>query len=223
MNVARTDVGKTDYAARTVGCVLAGGLSRRMGGGDKALRELGGKPMLAHVIERLRPQVSLMVLNANGDPVRFAKFGLPVTPDPIEGFAGPLAGVLAGLRWAEKNAPDARWVASAAADTPFFPKNLVEQLAQAANTPAPTIALAASGGHRHPVFGLWPVGLADDLETFLRTADTRKVLAWVSRHPNVEVAFEEPPVNGIPLDPFFNANTPDDMAQAESLLGELQA
>lgn len=211
------------YAALIVGCVLAGGLSRRMGGGDKALKQLGGKPMLAHVIERLRPQVSSMVLNANGDPARFEQFGLSVTPDPIEGFAGPLAGVLAGLRWAEKNAPKARWVATAAADTPFYPKDLVQRLAQAADRPEPTVALAASGGHRHPVFGLWPVALADDLELFLRTSDTRKVLAWVFRHANVEVEFEQYESNGMTLDPFFNANTPDDMAQAAELLEELQA
>lgn len=211
------------YATQTVGCVLAGGLSRRMGGGDKALKELGGKPMLAHVVERLRPQVSSMVLNANGDPARFSQFGLPITPDPIEGFAGPLAGVLAGLRWAESNAPDARWVASAAADTPFFPKDLVQRLAQEADTSEPTIALAASGGHRHPVFGLWPVALADDLENFLRTVETRKVLAWVSRHANVEVPFEHYEHNGAVLDPFFNTNTPDDMQQAASHFEELQA
>jgi molybdenum cofactor guanylyltransferase len=211
------------FAAQTVGCVLAGGLSRRMGGGDKALKELGGKPMLAHVIERLRPQVSRMVLNANGDPARFTQFGLPVTPDPIEGFAGPLAGVLAGLRWAEKHAPDARWVASAAADTPFFPKDLVQRLAQEADTSEPTIALAASGGHRHPVFGLWPVALADDLENFLRTVETRKVLAWVSRHANVEVPFVQYKHNGAELDPFFNANTPDDMQRAAEHFEELQA
>ncbi|AXS40122.1 molybdenum cofactor guanylyltransferase MobA [Breoghania sp. L-A4] len=208
---------------KTIGCVLAGGLSRRMGGGDKALKALGGKPMLAHVIERLRPQVSAMVLNANGDPARFEDFGLPVAPDPIEGFAGPLAGVLAGLRWAETNAPHARWVASAAADTPFFPSDLVERLGKAADQPQPTIALAASGGHRHPVFGLWPVALADDLEHFLRTESTRKVLAWVSRHANVEVAFEPTHVNGATLDPFFNANTPDDMAQAAGYVAEPQA
>lgn len=212
-----------DYARQTAGCVLAGGLSRRMGGGDKALRMLGGRPMLAHVIDRLRPQVSAMVLNANGDPARFAEFGLPVVCDPIEGFAGPLAGVLAGLRWAQAHAPHARWVASAAADTPFFPTDLVARLAAAADHAEPTIALAASGGHRHPVFGLWPVALADDLETFLRTEETRKVMAWVARHANVEVGFEAVGAKGLALDPFFNANTPQDMDTAEKLLEDLPA
>jgi molybdenum cofactor guanylyltransferase len=198
---------------QVAGVVLAGGLSRRMGGGDKALRKLGGKPMLSHVIARLKPQASPLALNANGDASRFAAFGLPVIPDATADFAGPLAGILAGLRWAAVAAPSARFIATAACDTPFFPRNLVEALLAAACASDSSIALAASGGQVQPVFGLWPAPLADDLSAALQNG-TRKVLHWVERHPYVIVEFPFAAGGGALADPFFNANTPEDLEEA---------
>lgn len=210
---------REDQRRLVTGCILAGGLSRRMGGGDKSLKPLAGKPMLAHVIDRLRPQVGEIVLNANGDAGRFEPFGLPVQPDLVEGHAGPLAGVLAGLRWSAENAPDAAYVVSAATDTPFFPRDLVSRMLEAAEGQT-RIVLAHSGERVHPVFGLWPVALADDLERAVREEGLRKVLVWVYGHDNREVDFPVRRVGGIDLDPFFNANTPEDMATAEKLLEE---
>lgn len=200
-----------------VGTILAGGQSRRMGGGDKCLLELGGKPLLAHVIERLEPQVSGIVLNANGDPTRFDAFGMQVVPDPVEGFAGPLAGVLAGMTWAAVNDPAARWVATAASDTPFFPLDLVARLHAATGGTYPAIAMAASGGRTHPVFGLWPTALKEDLEVAL-TGGTRKVLDWTDRHASFTVEFGPVSIGGESIDPFFNANRPDDLERARALL-----
>jgi molybdopterin-guanine dinucleotide biosynthesis protein A len=202
--------------SRTVGLLLAGGLSRRMGGGDKCLAPVAGRPMLAHVMARLEPQVARLVLNANGDPARFGDFGLPIVPDPVAGFAGPLAGVLAGLLWARAQAPEAVWIASAATDTPFFPKDLVVKLHAAIDGDPGSIALAATNGRVHPVFGLWPVALADDLARALRD-DVRKVMVWVERHPHVVCDFGRFDAN---RDPFFNANTPEELATVEALIRE---
>jgi molybdopterin-guanine dinucleotide biosynthesis protein A len=193
--------------------LLAGGLSRRMGGGDKSLRPLGGRPILAHVVERARPQVDAMVLNANGDPARFAGFGLPVAGDVVEGFAGPLAGVLTGLEWARAHRPDAAWVASVATDTPFFPRDLVARLLAAVVAEGAELACAASGGQAHPVFGLWPTALAGELRRALVEEGLRKIDAWTARH---RLALVEFPVGAV--DPFFNANRPEDLAEAERLL-----
>ncbi len=199
-----------------VGVILAGGLSRRMGGGDKALRALNGKHLIGHVIERLRGQAAPIAINANGDPSRFSVFELPVIPDATSDFVGPLAGVLAGMRWAAEAAPEARVIVTAACDSPFFPTDLVQKLL-AANGLYPCIALAASGGKAHPVFGLWPIALTDDLALSLDRG-TRKVRHWTERHPNaiVEFAFED--FGGKAVDPFFNANTPEELAEAERLL-----
>jgi molybdenum cofactor guanylyltransferase len=207
---------KTDI----VGVLLSGGQSRRMGGGDKALRDLGGRPMLAHVIERLRPQVGSMVINANGDPARFAAFGLPVAADTIDGFVGPLAGVLAGMQWAKMNAPGARWIATVSTDAPFLPENLVARLADSVRTQPNAIAIAQSGGEVHPVIGLWPVAHADDLEQALR-GGVRKVLAWTDRHGTVPVDFPFQTIAGTSVDPFFNANHPDELEEARRILGLL--
>jgi molybdenum cofactor guanylyltransferase len=193
--------------------LLAGGLSRRMGGGDKSLRPLGGRPILAHVVERARPQVDAMVLNANGDPARFAGFGLPVAGDVVEGFAGPLAGVLTGLEWARAHRPDAAWVASVATDTPFFPRDLVARLLATVVGDGAELACAASGGQAHPVFGLWPTALAGELRRALVEEGVRKIDAWTARH---RLALVEFPVGAV--DPFFNANRPEDLAEAERLL-----
>lgn len=201
------------------GVLLAGGQSRRMGGGDKCLLKLGGKTLLDHAIDRLRPQVDMLVLNANGDPARFAEFGLDVTADPIEGFAGPLAGVLAGFDWAREHAPDARWIVTAASDTPFFPRDLVARLLKAVGDSYPAIALARSNGRQHPVFGLWPTALTGDLREALENG-TRKVLDWTSRHHTAGAEFSPVEVGSQKLDPFFNANRPDDLAEAEKLLAE---
>ncbi len=194
------------------GVVLAGGLSRRMGGGDKALRLLAGKPMLGHVLDRAARQVGALVLNANGDSSRFAEFGLPCVADSVPGFAGPLAGVLAGLDWAATHVPEAQFVASFPADAPFLPRDMVRRLYDARDGAA--IAIASSGGRTHPVCGLWPVALRDDLRRALTVEDIRKVETWIARHKSVAVDFAVDPI-----DPFFNANAPDDLARAEALLG----
>lgn len=205
-----------------IGVLLAGGQSRRMGGGDKCLLPLAGKPLLRHVIDRLNPQVAGIILNANGDPARFAQFGLPVIADSVEGFAGPLAGVLAGLNWARDNRPDARWIVTAATDTPFFPESLVATLLAATEGEYPAIALAESHGRRHPVFGLWPTALAGDLEAAL-TSGTRKVLDWTDRHTTVTAAFPPAEIAGHTIDPFYNANRPDELAQAEAMIASARS
>jgi molybdopterin-guanine dinucleotide biosynthesis protein A len=195
-----------------LGLLLAGGLARRMGGGDKCLRPLGRTTLLGHVIERARPQVTRLVLNANGDPARFATFDLPVAGDVIGGFAGPLAGVLTGMEWAQSHRPDLPWVATIATDTPFFPRDLVQRLFEAAAAGA-DLACAASAGRSHPVFGLWPVRLAVDLRRAMAEEGLRKVDDWTGRYRLATVEFPAGKV-----DPFFNANTPDDLARAERLL-----
>jgi molybdopterin-guanine dinucleotide biosynthesis protein A len=194
------------------GIVLAGGLSRRMGGGDKCLAVLAGRPILAHIIARARPQVTALALNANGDPARFAGFGLPVAADSVADFAGPLAGVLAGLDWACATLPRCTHVASFAGDAPFLPLDLVARLAAALADGSHDLACAASGGRTHPVFGLWPVALRDDLRRALEEQAIRKVDAWTSRHRLATVDFAATPV-----DPFFNTNRPEDLAEAELL------
>jgi molybdopterin-guanine dinucleotide biosynthesis protein A len=194
------------------GVLLAGGQSQRMGGGDKNLRMLAGKPMLAHVIERAKPQVDALVLNANGDPQRFAAFGLPVIADSVACFAGPLAGVLAGLDWAAANLPEAELVASFATDAPFFPRDLVRRLAVALEEGGFDLACAQSNGQAHPVFGLWPVSLREALREAL-AGGLRKVDRWTARYKLVEIEFLAEPI-----DPFFNANRPEDLAEAERLV-----
>jgi molybdenum cofactor guanylyltransferase len=198
---------------KVVGLLLAGGQSRRMGGGDKALRPLGGTSMLERVIERLRPQVAALVLNANGDAARFANFGLPVVADSVPDFAGPLAGVLAGLDWSAAHRPDCPFIVSVATDAPFLPTNLVARLAAELEAAEADLACAASAGRAHPVFGLWPVRLRDDLHRAVREEGIRKVDEWTARHKLVTVPFLDAPV-----DPFFNANRPEDLILAAALL-----
>lgn len=203
--------------ADVTGVVLAGGLSRRMGGGDKGLSDLAGRPMLAHVIERLRPQVGTLIINANGDPARFAAFGLPVVPDTVTGHIGPLAGILAGMRWASANTPAARWVATVSGDAPVLPTDLVNRFVAAVADRPGAIALAQSCGELHPVIGLWPVALAQDLEEEIARG-TRKVLRWTDRHGTVPVPFAATRVGGVDIDPFFNANTPLELEQLRAML-----
>jgi len=198
---------------KIVGLLLAGGQSRRMGGGDKALRVIGGVPLLERVIERMRPQVETLVLNANGDPARFASFGLPVVPDSVPGFAGPLAGVLAGLDWTAEHRPDCTHVVSVATDAPFLPRDLVLRLVQATEEAGADLACAASGGQPHPVIGLWPVRLREDLRHAIVDETVRKVDVWTARHRLATVPFASEPI-----DPFFNANRPEDFTTAAALL-----
>ena len=200
------------------GVLLAGGKSRRMGGGDKCLRPLAGRPILDHVIERARPQVAALVLNANGDPERFAHYGLPVAGDVIDGFAGPLAGVLTGLEWAAAGLPGCRWLASFACDAPFFPRDLVARLASAVEADGAELACATSVGRAHPVFGLWPLRLAPELRRAMVEEEIRKVDVWTARYKLVEVAFSEVETAAGPLDPFFNTNRPDDLTAAARYL-----
>jgi molybdopterin-guanine dinucleotide biosynthesis protein A len=200
--------------AAVVGVLLAGGLSRRMGGGDKSLRLLGGKTLLDHVIERLRPQVAALVLNANGDPARFAPFGLPVVADSVPDFAGPLAGILAGLDWAAERRPDCAYIASVATDAPFLPRDLVPRLMEGMRAAGADLACAASGGQEHPVIGLWPVRLRADLRHALIDEGIRKVDLWTARYKLATINFPTEPI-----DPFFNANRPDDLKHAAALLG----
>jgi molybdopterin-guanine dinucleotide biosynthesis protein A len=199
-------------ANEVVGVILAGGLARRMGGGDKGLVRVGGEPILRHVIERLAPQVDGLLLNANGDPARFAGFGLPVSADPVQGYPGPLAGVLAGLEWAARDHRQARFVVTAAGDTPFLPRDLVGRLLAAVTAEGADLAVAASGGRSHPVFALWPVRLAEPLRGAIVEEEVRKVDRFTARYRVATAGFDDQPV-----DPFFNINTPEDLAEAERL------
>ena len=199
---------------RIAGIVLAGGLSRRMGGGDKALRTLGGRTILDHVIARAAPQVDLLALNANGDPARFAATGLAVVPDTVEGFPGPLGGVLAGLEWARERDPGCVYVASFACDAPFLPEDLVSRLWRAIEEEGGEIASARSDGREHPVFALWPVALAGALRAAVVEEGVRKVDVWTARYRLAHAGF-----SAAPVDPFFNVNRPEDIAEAEAVLG----
>ena len=194
------------------GVLLAGGLARRMGGGDKPMRTIGGRTILERVIARLSPQCDGLILNANGDPARFAAFGLPVVADGVAGFPGPLAGILAALDWAARNRPEVTHVLSAAADCPFLPRDLVARLEKAREEQSAALAVAASNGQTHPVIGLWSVGLRDELRHALIDEDVRKIDRWTARYPLATVTWPT-----TPLDPFFNANTAEDIADAERL------
>lgn len=198
-----------------VAVLLAGGLSRRMGGQDKMLRDLGGQSILARVITRLDPQAGRLLLNANGDPARFADFGLPVAADVIAGHAGPLAGVLTGMEWARANAPDCQWIVTVPTDAPFLPSDLVRRLLAALEDEGADMACASSGGRHHPVCGLWPLRLAGDLRRAMLDEDIRKVDMWTGRY---RLAVADWPTK--PVDPFFNTNRPEDLAEAERILAE---
>lgn len=201
---------------RTIAVLLAGGLARRMGGGDKCMVELAGQTLLTHVIARMIPQVQKLVINANGDPSRFGEYGLPVIADTVDGFAGPLAGVLAGLEWIAIHAPDTTHMISVPTDTPFLPTDLATRLADAARSANTPLAVAASAGRTHPVVGLWSVALLDDLRAAVVDEGIRKVDVWTSRHGIAEAEFA-----CVPHDPFFNLNTPQDIVEAEARLESL--
>jgi molybdenum cofactor guanylyltransferase len=192
--------------------LLAGGLARRMGGGDKPMRSIAGKTILERVIARLKPQCSTLILNANGDPARFAIFGLPVIADTVADFPGPLAGILAALDWMAEHHPAVTHVLSAAADCPFLPRDLVARLEAARRTENAELAVASSGGQTHPVIGLWSVRLRGELRHALVEEDIRKIDRWTARYALANVSWPTTPV-----DPFFNANTVDDIAEADRL------
>ena len=196
----------------TFGLVLAGGLARRMGGGDKALIRIGNETILARALARLTPQTSGVVLNANGDLARFASFGLPVVADSVPDFAGPLAGVLAGLDWVAAHRPDIEWIVSVPGDCPFLPRDLVARLHEARAAQDEPLACAKSGDWRHPVVGLWPVALREDLRHAITQEGLRKIEVWTARHG---VALAE--WSAEPVDPFFNVNTPEDVERATGL------
>jgi molybdopterin-guanine dinucleotide biosynthesis protein A len=195
-----------------VGLVLAGGLARRMGGGDKALIRIGNETILQRALARLKPQTSAIVLNANGDPARFASFGLPVAADSVPDFAGPLAGILAGLDWTAANRPGTEWIVSVPGDCPFLPRDLVAKLHAARIAANKPLACAHSGDWRHPVVGLWPVALREDLRHAITMEDLRKIEVWTARHGVALADWSTQPV-----DPFFNVNTPEDVARAAEL------
>jgi molybdopterin-guanine dinucleotide biosynthesis protein A len=195
-----------------LGLVLAGGLARRMGGGDKARIRIGGATILERVLVRFKPQCAAVILNANGDPARFADSGLTVVPDSVPDFAGPLAGILAGLDWAAAHRPEIVDVASVPGDCPFLPGDLVARLTAARAAAGVPLACARSGEWRHPVVGLWPVALRADLRRALVEEDLRKIEIWTGRHGVVTVDW---PI--APIDPFFNVNTPEDAAAAERM------
>jgi len=196
----------------THGLVLAGGLARRMGGGDKARITIGGVTILQRVLTCLQPQCSRLVINANGDPARFADTKLPVVADSVPDFAGPLAGILAGLDWAARQIPDCEWLVSVPGDCPFLPDDLVPRLHAARITAGVPLACARSGQWRHPVIGLWPLTLREDLRRALVAEGLRKIEIWTSRYG---VGIADWPAE--PVDPFFNVNTPDDAAQAQAM------
>jgi molybdopterin-guanine dinucleotide biosynthesis protein A len=199
-------------ALKIPGVLLAGGLARRMGGGDKPMRTIAGRTILERVIARLSPQCNGLILNANGDPARFAAFGLPVIADGVPDFPGPLAGILAALDWAAANQPEVTHLLSAAADCPFLPRDLVARLEAVRETENAELAVAASDGQSHPVIGLWKVALRDELRHALVKEDVRKIDRWTARYRLATVTWPTTPV-----DPFFNANTIEDIAEAERL------
>jgi molybdenum cofactor guanylyltransferase len=204
----------TTSAPPTFGLVLAGGLARRMGGGDKALLEIGGVTILDRVLACLSAQCVGIVINANGDPDRFADTGLPVVADSVPGFAGPLAGILAGLDWLAAQDSGIEWLLSVPGDCPFLPDDLIERLHKARREMGAGVPLACarSGEWRHPVVGLWPLALREDLRHALTKEDLHKIEVFTARHG---VAVADWPVQ--PVDPFFNVNTPDDVARAEQV------
>jgi molybdopterin-guanine dinucleotide biosynthesis protein A len=202
----------------TLGLVLAGGLARRMGGGDKARIMIGGVTILQRVLACITPQCARLVINANGDPARFADTRLTVVADSVPNFAGPLAGILAGLDWAAAHAAECEWMASVPGDCPFLPPDLVARLHAARSAVGTPLACARSGEWRHPVVGLWPVALREDLRRALVAEGLRKIEIWTARH-GVAVADWA----AAPVDPFFNVNTPQDAARAQMLAAQIRA
>jgi molybdopterin-guanine dinucleotide biosynthesis protein A len=200
---------------KPLGLVLAGGLARRMGGGDKGMIKIGNQSILERVLDRLSPQCDGTIINANGDPARFRFTGLPVVPDDIPDFAGPLAGVLAGLDWAANHEPDAQYIVTAPGDCPFLPRELVSRLEEARLREGKPLACAKSGDWRHPVVGLWPISLRADLRRALMEEKLHKIEIWTARHGVAIAQWDDKPI-----DPFFNVNTPEDVARANEVVAQ---
>ncbi|MBL0404293.1 molybdenum cofactor guanylyltransferase MobA [Microvirga aerilata] len=196
-----------------LGVILAGGLSRRMGGADKPLLTLGGLTLLEHVAQRLAPQCHGLILNANGDPSRFERTSIPIVPDSLSGRPGPLAGILAGLEWAATHCRGIEWIVSVPADTPFIPEDLVLRLQDARREAGLPLACAVSGAQVHHAIGLWPIRLQQDLRRAIAKEGMRRLGGWAALHGYAEAAWSAEPV-----DPFFNINTPEELAQAKALL-----
>ncbi len=207
----------SDKSAPIVGILLAGGQSRRMNRPDKCLMQLNGKTLLTHAIDRLTPQVDKLILSINGDPDRFSEYNIPKITDQIEGFAGPLAGIHAGMKWAQENTPETQYIATIATDTPFFPDDLVNQFRNHIPKDNEAIILATSKGRKHPVIGLWPVSLVNELETALKNNE-RKVGLWTEQHTVIKVDFPVETHGNHEFDPFFNINHPEDIEKAKELL-----
>jgi molybdopterin-guanine dinucleotide biosynthesis protein A len=201
-----------------LGVILAGGRSQRMGGGDKTLRDFGGRTMLAHIARNLGPQVGGMIINANGGAARFQALGLPVVADADQDFAGPLAGILAGMRWARANVPEVRRIVTVPGDAPFLPTDLVARLVKAADAAGGAIAVAQSAGVLHHVTALWPVALGEALASAVEGGE-RRVGNWAARQGIIAVPFDPVWIGGHTVDPFFNINTPDDYLEAAALMG----
>jgi molybdopterin-guanine dinucleotide biosynthesis protein A len=197
----------------TVGAILAGGLARRLGGGDKTLREVGGRTVLARLLHRLAPQVTRLIINANDDPDRFGNLGLPIVPDNLPGHPGPLAGVLAALDWVADHEPAIAFVATVAGDVPFLPRDLVRRLHDARRRDEAVLACAGSDGRTHPVIALWPVSIRGDLRDAVADQGIRRIDRFTGRYP---LAVEDWPTD--PVDPFFNVNTPEDLAEADRIV-----
>ncbi|WP_341936629.1 molybdenum cofactor guanylyltransferase MobA [Marinimicrobium sp. C2-29] len=196
-----------------LGIILAGGQARRMGGGDKCLLPLGGRTLLQRSIDKATPQVDHLLLSANGNQLRFARSGLTVLPDEYPDFPGPLAGIHAGLSWLKSHRPESEWLVSFAADTPFFPPDLVERLYDAAQSAQATVAVASSEGRMHPIFALWHHSLLEPVSEALRGEHSPRLQDWVRAQNAVEVSF-----HNAGFDPFFNINHPQDLYNAEALL-----
>jgi len=202
----------TEATPPSLGVLLAGGLARRMGGGDKGRFRVGGETILARAVARLQAQCAALILNANGDPARFADLALPVVADGVPGFPGPLAGILAALEWAAAHRPEPAWVVSAPTDCPFLPRDLAARLHSAREAAQTPLACARSGGQPHPVIGLWPVALREDLRHALAVEGERKIDRWTARHGIAHADWDT-----APADPFLNVNTPEDLTAAEAL------
>lgn len=203
----------TDSSSPLIGLILAGGRARRMGGGDKCLLPLAGRSLLDRTLEKARPQVDQLLLNANGHHLRFARRGMTVLADEFPDYRGPLAGVHAGLGWLETQGPEAQWLVSFASDSPFFPTDLVARLAERAAETDAELAVASSGGHLHPIFALWHRSLRPAIESALASEVSPPLREWVQTRNWVEVPFDV-----VDYDPFFNINRPQDLYQAEALL-----
>jgi molybdopterin-guanine dinucleotide biosynthesis protein A len=202
--------------SKIVGVILAGGQSRRFGGGDKFLKTLNGTPLIDHVVERVRSQTDGLIINSNSEAVLFESFDLPVVADTIQGYAGPLAGILTGMEWVKENAPAHEWMITFPSDGPFIPLDCAQKMLLCAESDKVEIVCAASGGRTHPVCALWHIDLAQDLRRAMQEEEMRKIDLWTARHKLSVLEFSDQP-----HDPFFNINRPEDLARAEQIFQDL--